>query len=114
MLLRQRVRLGAGLMGAQAEVFHCQPGSCKRGDLGMVVGRRHLDNIQADHGQPAETTDDAGQLTGGEAADFGCPGSGSKGTPRITRHDVPSAGEVGEDPLGESLELIVSDKWVDG
>lgn len=26
---------------------------------------------------------------------------------------VPSAGELGEDSLGQGLELIVSDKWVD-
>jgi hypothetical protein len=49
---------GRGGAAEQAEIFPGHGGARERGDLGRIIGRRDLDDVEADEGQPREAAQD--------------------------------------------------------
>src|SRR5580704_4752030 len=80
--------MNRGLRGVaqQAEIFPRHGGARKRGDLGDVVGRCHLDHIHAGEVQALQPAQDRLRLPARQAADLRGSGSGREG--RIERVDI--------------------------
>ena len=56
------------LPGLEAEIFHYQGRTGDRGDVGVVIGRRHFDDIHGDKIHVRQLADDAGGLVIGQSA----------------------------------------------
>src|SRR5438270_8162339 len=70
----------------QTEVFPREGGRGERGDLGHVVGRRHLDDVHTLERQAGEPAQNRLRLPGEEAADF--RGAGARSERRVERVDI--------------------------
>src|SRR5690606_39084127 len=86
----------------------------RRGDVGVVVGRAHLDDVDADDGQlQADPADRVEELARGQPARL--RGARARGVPRVADVDVDreedSVALVGGDPkgLGEALRQTAVD-----
>src|SRR5439155_18417907 len=70
----------------QGEVFPGHRCRGERGDLGVIVGGRDLDDIHSGEGEAGKAAQDRLRLPGKETADFG--GSGTRCEGRVERVDI--------------------------
>ena len=88
----------------QGEVFPGQGCGGKRGDLGDIVGRRHLDDVHAAEIEPGETAQDRLRLPGDEPADLRRAGARREG--RVERVDIEA--QIGR-PVADDLADALGD-----